>query len=184
MRLASARCAAMGPHVRRRPVHRDTRAAGQLVFEGGIEDQLTRLCQPRHADPIVAGLLRAGQIKGRQLHKVVGRSNPAGLMVERREMRPGMSVEIRLQVQIEGAGDRGAIPRAVVTRGNEPNDPICIGDNGRRCTLNGGSRSQQLLDIQNDDPARVFALVVTIVNCVAGRPCALKSVARGTGHPA
>ena len=54
-----------------------------------------------------------------------------------------------------------------------PNNSIRIRFNGRGRALNVWPSLQQLPEIQNDYAAGVFALVVAIVNCVAGKPCAL-----------
>ena len=82
MRLGSTGPAVIRPQIGSRAIHGDAGTAGQLILEGSIEDELPGMRQPSHADPIIAGHVRAGQVERGQLHEVVDDGDPARFMVE------------------------------------------------------------------------------------------------------
>jgi len=47
--------------------------------------------QPGYTHAIIARLVKAGQGERRQLHEIIRRSDTAGLVIKRQEVRPAMS---------------------------------------------------------------------------------------------
>ena len=142
VRLGGTRSSAIRPVVGLRSVHRDARPTGQFVPECGIEDQLAGLRQPGHAHPIVACLVKAGQVERCQLHEIVRRGDPAGLVVEHHQVRPAVSGEVLPRIQVERSGDRGTILGAIVASGDAPDNPVFIGLDGRCAAFDESPGSQ------------------------------------------
>jgi hypothetical protein len=80
--------------------------------------------------------VKAGQFERCQLHKIIRRGHPAGLVVERQEVRTAISVKVDLRIETERSGDRWAILGPVVTSRNTLDDPVCIRDKGWRVAFN------------------------------------------------
>src|SRR6516165_308128 len=120
MRLGSTGATAIGPAIRRRPVHRDAPRLGQVQFvlERPVWDQLTGLGQSGHAHPMVPILVKARQCERRQLHKIVRDRDPARLVIECDKMRPAwvskFACESRLRVPATLGQSAAPLLRAVI----------------------------------------------------------------------